>query len=361
MCSALYLPLFELTRGRIVESIHFGSIAVVNPQGELVAHYGDPQAVTFLRSSAKPFQVLPFLEAGGQQHYDLSLREIAVMCASHSGTDEHVAVIQAIQQKTGVVEENLLCGVHPPAHKPTREAMLARGDKPTPLQHNCSGKHTGMLAYAVMQGLDTHDYIDPSHPIQQQILETFAKLCDLETGQVIVGTDGCSAPNFAVPLYNAALAYARLCDPVRGAVEPPPLAHACQQVTSAMMAHPFMVAGPQRFDSLIMAATQERLISKGGAEGYQGLGLMPNALGPGSPGLGVVIKISDGDLRGHSRPPDDPGGHARPAILLEILSQLGAEFPNHIDELSEYGPSFTLRNWREIEVGEGRPCFTLIK
>lgn len=361
MCSATYLPVFELTRGDLVESVHFGSIAVVDPQGNLVAHYGDPHAVTFLRSAAKPFQVLPFLEAGGQEQYDLSLQEMAVMCASHSGTDEHTAVIETIQKKVGLTESDLLCGIHPPGHKPTREALLARGEKPTPIRHNCSGKHTGMLAYARMQGLDTHDYINPSHPIQQHILETFARLCKLDAEKVSVGTDGCSAPNFAVPLYNAALAFARLCDPVRGNIDPPELAHACRRVTSAMMAHPFMVAGPQRFDTIIMETTQKRLICKGGAEGYQGLGLMPNALGPGSPALGVVIKISDGDLRGHSRPPDDPGGHAQPAVLLEILRQLGADFPEHIDELSGYGPTFTLRNWRELVIGQGRPCFSLVQ
>jgi L-asparaginase II len=361
MRSTQYLPVFELTRGEIVESIHYGSIAVVSPDGQLMAHYGDPHAVTFLRSSAKPFQALPFLEAGGQEYYNLSLREIAVMCASHSGTDEHVAVIEGIHQKAGLSEDDLLCGIHPPSHKATREALQARGESPTPIRHNCSGKHTGMLAFAAMQGLSTQDYINPAHPIQQRILQTFAGLCNLEVEQVSLGTDGCSAPNFAVPLYNAALAYARLCDPERGKARPPDLASACQVVTSAMMAHPFMIAGPQRFDTMIMEAAGQRLVCKGGAEGYQALGLMPNSLSPGSPALGIAIKISDGDLHGHSRPPDDPGGHARPAVVLEILRQLGADFPDVVDELSEFGPTFTLHNWRGLEVGEGRPCFNLLR
>src|SRR5512133_1439094 len=89
MTQSPYQPVFELTRGETVESIHEGAIAVVDATGKLVASYGDPLGITFLRSSAKPFQALPFIQHGGHQAYGLTPKEIALICASHSGTDEH--------------------------------------------------------------------------------------------------------------------------------------------------------------------------------------------------------------------------------------------------------------------------------
>jgi L-asparaginase II len=152
-----YLPIFELTRGDLVESIHYGAVAVVDSHGALLASYGDPETVTYLRSSAKPLQALAFIEAGGADKFDLSLREIAIMCASHSGTNEHVAVLAGIQKKIGVSQDDLLCGVHPPSDKSTAETLFLQGEQPTPNRHNCSGKHTGMLAYARFLDLPIED------------------------------------------------------------------------------------------------------------------------------------------------------------------------------------------------------------
>ena len=344
-----YLPLFELTRGRIVESIHFGAIAVVDAQGGLIASYGDPQAVSYLRSTAKPFQALPFIENDGHKYYNLSQPEIAVMCASHSGTDEHVAVVQSMQAKSGVSEADLQCGVHPLSHAPTLEALRQRGEKLTPNRHNCSGKHTGMLAYARMKGMPTGDYLDPAHPIQQDILCAFAAMCKISPQQVEIGIDGCSAPNFAVPLYHGALGMARLCDPENGDVQPPARRAACHVILEAMTSHPEMVGGPGSFDTRLMQATSGRILAKSGAEGYYGLGLRPGALGPGSPGAGIAIKISDGDT----------SYRVRPAIVLEVLRQLGALEAVEAVRLAECGPIFPLHNWQKLAVGQARPCFNL--
>jgi len=354
-----HAPIFALTRGEIVESLHYGSVTVVDVHGKLVAGWGDPFTITYLRSSAKPFQVLPFLEQGGIARYGLSAQEIALMCASHSGTDEQVAVLRSIQARAGVQESDLRCGVHPLGHKPTIEAMRQRGESLSPNRNNCSGKHTGMLAFARMRGLSTDDYLDGSHPVQQEILHAFAELCSLPVEQVVVGVDGCSAPNFAVSLYHAALAYARLCDPVAGGVAPPSRVEACHRVTAAMLSFPEMVGGPGSFDTRLMDALGERLVCKGGAEGYLAMGLLPGALSVSSPALGIVLKISDGDLAGHSRPAGDPLGRVRPAVALEILRQLGVLSPAQLVALAEYGPAFPLQNWANITIGQGRPCFEL--
>jgi L-asparaginase II len=346
-----YLPIFQLTRGQAVESIHHGAIAVVDPFGRLVAHYGDPETVTFLRSSAKPFQAIPLLEHGGQGYYHLSQRETAVLCASHSGTDLHTATVKGIQAKAGLSELDLLCGVHIPSDEATAEALRERKEQPTPNRNNCSGKHTGMLAYARMSDRMFKDlpYISPQHPIQQEILTTFSEMCGLPKDQVALGIDGCSAPNFAVPLLNTALAYARLCDPEQAKVTPPERAAACHLITTAMMTEPEMVAGPGKFDTRLMQVAHGKLVCKGGAEGYQGIGLMPGVLAPDSPALGIAIKIADGDGR----------IIVRHAVALEVLRQLGVLSADEFGALSEFGPVFPVFNLRKVLAGEGRPVFKL--
>jgi L-asparaginase II len=357
-----YRPILEVTRGKTVETIHFGALAIVNTKGELVVSYGDSSAVTFLRSSAKPFQALPFIEHSGQRKLNLTPKEIALICSSHSGTDNHVTTVLGIQEKTGVAESDLMCGVHAPYHVPTQEAMRRRGEQPTPNRHNCSGKHSGMLAYIRLKKMQGEQmpaelpYIDLNHPVQQEILETFAEMCALPVDQVQLGIDGCSLPNFAVPLFHTAYGFARLCDSVDLENS---RAEACRTIVSAMISNPDMVGGPDSFDTHLMEVGGGRILCKAGAEGFQALGLLPGALGKGSPALGIAIKISDGDLGAHSRAHGDPHGHARPAVALEVLRQLGALSASELSALSEYGPKFVIHNWRKIVVGEGRPCFTL--
>ncbi len=356
-----YDLIYELYRGSLVESCHFGAVAVANAQGELVASWGDAHTTVYLRSSAKPFQAIPLIERGGAQRFGFNAQEIAVMCASHAGTDDHVAAVRSIQSKCAVSEEDLLCGVHPISHQPTLQAMQQRGESLSPNRNNCSGKHSGMLALARLLGAPLADYINPNHPIQQLILQTFAEFCGLDPEQVIVGIDGCSAPNFAVPLSRAATAFARLCAPdSSGLVFSSARVRACHAITNAMSTHPEMVGGPASFDTTLMRTLAGRLVAKVGAEGFQGIGLLPGALYPGSPALGVAYKIADGDLKSHTHPVGDAHGQARPAIAIEILRQLGALQSADLAALQEYGPAFPIYNWRGLPTGEGRPAFKLV-
>lgn len=356
-----YDLIYELYRGSIVESCHYGAVAVANAQGELVASWGDAHTTVYLRSSAKPFQAIPLIERGGAQRFGFNAQEIAVMCASHAGTDDHVAAVRSIQSKCAASEEDLLCGVHPISHQPTLQAMQQRGESLSPNRNNCSGKHSGMLALARLLGAPLADYINPNHPIQQLILQTFAEFCGLDPEQVIVGIDGCSAPNFAVPLSRAATAFARLCAPDWPSLAfSPARVRACHAITSAMSAHPEMVGGPASFDTFLMRTLAGRLVAKVGAEGFQGIGLLPGALYTGSPALGVAYKIADGDLKSHTHPVGDAHGQARPAVAIEILRQLGALHPADLAALQEYGPAFPVYNWRGLLAGEGRPAFKLV-
>ena len=355
-----YRPIFQLTRGDIVESLHFGAIAIMEATGKMVAWYADPELVTFTRSSAKPLQALPFLENGGMSFFGLTLQEVALLCASHSGTDEQVAVIRSIQEKTGVSEAELMCGTHTVYDRRTAEAMRERGEAPTPNRHNCSGKHTGMLAYSRMLGIqrgpDQMAYIDANHPVQRKILSSLAEMSDLKPEDIHIGIDGCSAPNFALPLQSTALAFARLCQP-DGLAEK--RAETCHLITKAMITYPDMIGGPDNFDTFLMQAAQGRVICKGGAEGFQAFGIMPGAIKPGSPALGVAFKVSDGDVKGHNFPAGDPRGHVRPAVTLEILRQLRVFEAKDLEKLPEFGPGFSVQNWRKLTVGWASPCFTL--
>ena len=335
-----YDAVVELTRGGIVECIHFGSMAVVDSSGNLLTSLGDPNLLTFPRSSMKPLQALPFVEDGGPEHFGLTEEELAILCASHHGTDEHVRVLRSIHAKVGLQEADLQCGVHWPSDKATVLAMRERGEEPTPYRHNCSGKHSGMLAQALLHDYSKGNYLSMDNPLQQRILKTVAEMCDVKPEDMPIGIDGCSAPVFAMPLYNFALAMARLADPFElGEVR----AAACKKITHAMMAYPVMVAGPGALDTVLMRVMQGKAAVKGGAEGYQMLSLMPEACGKGSPGIGVALKISDGD----------PNRRATYATLVGLLKALGFGKEMESEAFRNFNTPI-LKNWRGLEIGEIR-------
>ena len=351
-------PLFEVTRGNIVESVHYGSIAVVDSNGQLIASYGDPQAVAFLRSSAKPFQVLPFVERNGVEYFGFTPRELAISCASHEGSDLHVQIVEGMQKKIGIEESQLQCGVHMPGDVETFKSLIINNRQPTQNQNNCSGKHTAMLAHAKMRVLPLENYLDINHPVQQDILTSFAEMCQLMTKEVELGTDGCSAPNFAVPLYNAALGMARLCDPRALHALSETRASACRKITSAMTTHPEMISAYGEFDEQLMRAGEGKIVCKRGAEGYQLIGLLPGVLSPDSPGIGIALKVSDGDA---SRMALDllHTARVRPAVVVEILHQLGALSSKQEEDLAPFGPVKPIKNHRGIVTGQSRPVFEL--
>lgn len=343
---ANYAPVLERTRGTTIESLHYGAATVVDSAGNLIAWIGNPQLVTFLRSAAKPFQALPFIERGGAPSFGLLPSEVAQICASHSGTNLHVDTVRGIQKKVGVNESHLQCGTHPPMDEDTRNALIRAGKEPEPIRHNCSGKHTGMLAHAKLRNLPLKNYLDLTHPVQESIVAAFAEMCKIPSENIHFGTDGCSAPNFAIPLYNAALGYARLCDPRD---LPKARAKACAEITSAMMAHPIFVSGPGRFDTMLMEIGRGRFVVKGGAEGYQALGIMPGLTEANRRGVGIALKISDGDLN----------ENVRAAVMIEILRQIGYLNEENLKALSKFAPVQKIYNWRNLRVGESRTVFRL--
>ncbi|MGH7644027.1 MAG: asparaginase [Gemmatimonadales bacterium] len=264
----------ELRRGSIVESRHVVHVAVVERGGTLVARAGNPDLVTFTRSTAKPFQALPLVADGVVERFDITTPELALCCASHSSEPAQVDLARALLCKIGCSENDLLCGPHPPLSERVARDYAARGVRLAAVHSNCSGKHAGMLALARHHGWPTVGYVRPEHPVQRRCLAEVARWTGVSPGDVGTAVDGCGVVCFAVPLRNLAMAYAKLGD-------------GGGRVIDAMLAHPELVAGDGRPCTDLMRAHPGRVVAKVGAEGvYAALML--------SEGLGVALKVEDG-------------------------------------------------------------------
>jgi L-asparaginase II len=329
------IPLIERTRGGIAECTHFGAVAVVNTRGQLVARVGDPHYRTFTRSTLKALQALPFVEGGGPAHFGFSTAQIAMLCASHSGEEVHVLAAESMLTKAGQTYKVLRCGCHVPYHFDTTHTPLPADLAFDERHHNCSGKHAGFIAYCVQNGLPLDSYLEPAHPLQQHIRTTVAQAFHLAPEELGLGIDGCSAPNYAMPLFNLALGYARLAS---GAADAQ-FGESFASLSDAMTSHPEMVSGTGRNDLDFMRAGRGDWVSKVGADGVQ-------VLGSKSRSEAFAIKISDGD---------------KPSLFaasVEVLEQLG-----WLDDAQravlEPWRARSLPNLRGIEVGTRRPVFQL--
>jgi L-asparaginase II len=275
----------EVRRGEEVESLHFGSVAVVNTRGELLYYAGDPHFLTFTRSTIKPFQAIPFLRAQGPAKFSYGTREIALLCASHSGEPMHIGLVQSMLNRAGCDEHHLRCGCQVPLHYATDKSPPI-GEVFSQLHNNCSGKHAGFLAYCVQHGLPLDSYLDSGHPLQQAIRGNLAQIAGMQESGLKTGIDGCSAPNYAMPLSKLAFAYARL---AQGRKDPE-FGDVLGDLFDAMTVHPELVSGTGRSDLVFMQAGAGDWVAKGGAEAVQVIGIR-------SAGLGIALKVADGDAR----------------------------------------------------------------
>jgi len=273
------------------ESEHVGDVAVCDADGNLIAFAGDPRRRLFSRSCMKPLQGAVSLHAMGGSD-DLSDRLVAIMCASHNGEPVHVDAVRELLQLGDLTEDDLR---NPPDYPLDADSTSASEGRRRILQ-NCSGKHAGKLVACVRAGWDRAVYLDPGHPLQQQILD--AVRSGTGVGDPAIGVDGCGAPVHAVELADMATLYARLVRPERlGALEP-----TVHRATSAMLAQPYMVAGRHRLATALMERSTD-LIEKGGAEGL-------SCTASFSAGLGIAVKTADGSAR------------ALPPAVLGVLRQL---------------------------------------
>jgi L-asparaginase II len=327
------VPLIELYRGGTLECVHFGAVAVTDTQGKVVAHAGDPHWVSFTRSALKPLQALSFLESGGPRQLGFTRENIAMMCSSHSGEPMHVAQVQEMLDKCGLTYKRLQCGCHVPYY-------VDAGVGPAPAviderHHNCSGKHSGFLAHCVERGWPVETYVEPGHPLQQSIRSHVARAVGLAAEDLKMGIDGCSAPNFAMPLANLARGHARLATGMADTE----FGESFAQLSEAMTSHPDLVSGTNRSDQAFMRAGRGDWVTKAGADGVQ-------AFASKSRGQAFAVKISDGNKV------------ALNAATVAVLDQLGWMDARQREELRRWR-SEAIANIRGALVGERKPSFAL--
>jgi L-asparaginase II len=245
----------EVTRGSVVEAVH-AVHAVALDDGRLVASAGDPQLLTFMRSSAKPLQALPLARV----RPDVGDREIAIACASHMALPEQLEVVRSLL-----------------AAAPATEDELETGPAPTPIEHNCSGKHAGFLAVCRARGVDTSGYRFADHPLQQELFEELADAAGVAPDEVPVAVDGCGVPTFAFTLERSARLFGQL-----------PRLDGGARVVAAMRAYPELLRGPVAADVKLIR-TLPGWVAKGGAEGL--------FCACSEDGLAIVLKVEDGSFR----------------------------------------------------------------
>src|SRR5947207_1110487 len=156
-------PLVKVNRGSITESRHRGHVVAIDGQGKLIASLGTPHTITYLRSSAKPFQAIPLVALGAADRFGFSEQEIALACASHSGEPIHVELALSMLRKIGLEPSALKCGIHEPFSAEATRVLREQGKTASVLQNNCSGKHAGMLALALYLGAPTETYDHPDN------------------------------------------------------------------------------------------------------------------------------------------------------------------------------------------------------
>lgn len=323
----------EVTRGPIVESRHRGSVAIVDVAGKVQVAWGDIKQPVYPRSAVKALQALPVVESGMIDALGLSKSELALMCSSHGGEPRHADTALGILTRAGLTEADLECGVHWPSHEASAHALAASGAVASQLHNNCSGKHSGMVAFAKHLGVPTKGYTQVTHPVQQRILGALESMAGIDMGGLPLGTDGCSIPTWAIPLENLAYAFARF-----GAAKDLPDGRraACDRIMDAVFSDPFMIAGTGRYCTEMTQFLGGRVFLKTGAEGVF-CATVP------AMGIGIALKCDDGAGRGAEM------------LLTAVLDKIGVFEEGEAEAVARF-LSAPVLNRNNLRVGEIRPA-----
>lgn len=279
--------LVEHTRGGITESFHRGVVCVVNEEGKVIHSLGNIEQVCYPRSALKYFQHIPLITSGAFDHFGFTLKELAIMCGSHNGEEIHVEAARGILQKIGLEERALGCGSQQPTHKADYVRLIKAGQEPGAIHNNCSGKHSGFLAWCQFHIESTENYLSPEHPLHKEIKKVTALFHEMDEKDLATGVDGCSAPIFGMPVFNQAIAYKNLVAPQKFGDEK--LNRACALILEAIATYPEMIAGSKRYCTDLIRQTNGRIIGKTGADGVYSIALPDKK-------WGICIKIDDGRM-----------------------------------------------------------------
>ncbi|HEY6148435.1 MAG TPA: asparaginase, partial [Thermoanaerobaculia bacterium] len=312
----------RVLRGGRTESRHRGAVAVVGEDGRLLAFQGNPDLPVYLRSTAKPFQAMPLLAAGGERAFRLGDDEIALLCASHGGEPRHVRVALRMLARGGFGPSDLECGADAPMDPASARALIRRGEKPSTVHNNCSGQHAGLLLACRLLGLPSRGYSDRGHPLQVEILRRVAAETSTREREIGIAVDGCGIPVFNIPLSGLARGFARLAAAPRPSGGDFSSDEALRsRIWTAMCASPAMVAGKGRFTTDLIEAGQGAWIGKEGTEAVYAMGLRSSGDGKA---IGVAFKIEDGSTR------------ARDAVAIQILEALAPVGPSARKKLAPH-------------------------
>ena len=315
--------LCRVTRGELTESIHVAFAVAVDETRQPFYSTGDPQYLTCIRSSLKPFQAAASVKAGAVDAAEFNDEELALMCASHIGEKMHVKTAQSMLTKLGLTVDDYECGSHFPSDTLTRHRMIREDKEAQPLHNNCSGKHAGMLALAKHLGQGTANYIKKDHPVQRTILEYVQDVSGLE--MIPTEIDGCSAPTPFMTLETIAGMFQTL-----AAGNEPEL----KRVFKAMCSCPDLVGGSNHFDTNFIKALTGRGVTKVGGESVRGIALKTKDKGP----VGIAIKILDGNFR------------ALPVATMKLLEHLELLTEEELQNLDKFRTKI-LKNHNQIEIG----------
>lgn len=288
-----FAKLVEVIRNSIVEREHYGLVCIIDSKLGVAYQIGNIDSYQFfMHSSFKPFQAIPILTSGANKKFDFSTKELAICCASHSGTKIHTKLVESVLNKIGLDSTYLQCGIHSPIDTEEQNFLIKNELKPNVLHNNCSGKHAGMLAVCVKNGWNINAYTNENHPLQKEIFEHTKNLCNLKN-DAILGFDGCGTPLWAMSLKEMCVGFLNLF--TNKDYKP---------ILDAFIKNPFIIGGKNRQDSHIIEASSGNLIAKVGAEG---LCLVANI----KINQVLGVKIADGNM------------NARAFVLIEMLKKLG--------------------------------------
>ena len=280
-------------RGSSVESTHRAHASICDTKGRILMKAGSSEYETFIRSALKPFQALPFLTSGASEKFNLDNKTLALACGSHCGSSNQARTAFKLLWNADIDIKKLKCPI--PANRQSN------------LQHNCSGKHSAFLATCKKMNWDLESYLMGHHPLQREIFRRVSELLKIPAEELIAERDDCGAPTLLLRLSQMAILYAHL-----SRSEQPEF----EKITRAMTNHPDLIAGEGYFDSELIKRGHNKIISKGGSEGIQCVGLLGE-------GIGLSIKVEDGSKR------------AKHAVAIHLLRQLEWITPSAIEELNE--------------------------
>ncbi|MFF2154517.1 asparaginase [Paenibacillus chitinolyticus] len=330
-----FTPLVEEYRGGVLENVHYGAVSIVDEKGRILYSAGDPEHLTFLRSAAKPFQALPVMKRKVDEVYGLTGQEAALFSASHRGERFHIDALESMLLKTGIKEEGLHCCESYPLNEDAKAERLRDREPKRRIFHNCSGKHTGLIALSKHMGWDERTYYEPEHPVQKEIVETLAYIAEVPEASIPQGIDGCGLPIFALPLHKIAYSFLKLA--CTDLIEDKETREAAARIARLMNEYPDMIADTRFVCSELLK--DSNLSAKGGAKGVYGIGLRNER-------LGISLKVSDGSEQ------------VWPCIIASILERLGYSNQETINRLYKLVPN-SIVNDGGTEVGERRAVFEL--